>query len=307
MRLTVLVDNNTYIDKYFLAEPGLSFFIEDNGTKILFDCRYSDIFFENARKMGINLLFLDYLVFSHCHMDHTWGVGALIREYNGAVLQNRLYQKPTVIAHPKTFVSTFVDGVGEIGSMISEEKLKYQFELGLSRIPFNLTDRLIYLGEMAFESKDPIGRKEGEEKDDFVMDDTAFAYRTDEGLVIITGCSHAGICNIVEHARSVCGEDRIVDIIGGLHLLNPSKEQMEGTLNYLKGLGLKKLHACHCTDFESKVSLSSVVPVKEVGVGLCLRKKTKSSLKLPLMGRAIQILITKDRGLRDSARINYPI
>ena len=59
MKLTVLVDNNTYIDRYFLGEPGLSFFIEDEGKSILFDCGYSNIFFENARKMGIALRFLD--------------------------------------------------------------------------------------------------------------------------------------------------------------------------------------------------------------------------------------------------------
>ncbi|MDD2390445.1 MAG: MBL fold metallo-hydrolase [Desulfobacterales bacterium] len=274
MKLTVLVDNNTYIDNYFLAEPGLSFFIEDQDTRLLFDCGYSHIFFENARKMGIDLLFLDYLVFSHCHMDHTWGVDTLIREYTNAILQNHLHKKPELVAHPKAFISTVIDGVGEIGSIISEEKLKQQFKLSLSSVPVHLTDRLVYLGEIprkfSFESHHPLGRKEGETQDDFVIDDTALAYKSEDGLVIITGCSHAGICNILEYARRVCRDDRIVDIIGGLHLLNPPKEQMQGTLDYLKGLGLKKLHACHCTDFDSKVCLTAVAPVKEVGVGLCL-------------------------------------
>jgi 7,8-dihydropterin-6-yl-methyl-4-(beta-D-ribofuranosyl)aminobenzene 5'-phosphate synthase len=274
MKLTVLVDNNTYIDHYFLAEPGLSIFIEDNGTRILFDCGYSDIFFHNARKMGIDLLFLDYLVFSHGHLDHTWGVNTLIRELNAAFLQGRPYKKPTVVAHPKTFISKILEGIGEIGAITSKEKLELHFERNLSPLPVSLTDRLVYLGEIPrkndFESLNPIGRRKGGGKADFVPDDTALAYRTDEGLVIITGCSHAGICNIVEHARTVCGEDRIIDIIGGLHLLNPSKEQLEGTLDYLKQLGLRQLHACHCTDLASKCSLAAVSPLKEVGVGLSL-------------------------------------
>ena len=57
-------------------------------------------------------------------------------------------------------------------------------------------------------------------EDDILLDDSALAFRTGKGLVIITGCSHSGICNIIEHAKKVCGEERILDIIGGLHLMS---------------------------------------------------------------------------------------
>ena len=63
---------------------------------------------------------------------------------------------------------------------------------------------------------------DGSAREDHILDDSALAFRTDEGLVIITGCSHAGICNIAEQAKTVCGNDRIIDIIGGLHLIKPS-------------------------------------------------------------------------------------
>jgi Metal-dependent hydrolases of the beta-lactamase superfamily II len=105
------------------------------------------------------------------------------------------------------------------------------------------------------------------------MEDSALAYRSSEGLVIITGCSHAGICNIVEHAKGICGENKIVDIVGGLHLLDPSKEQMQGTLDYMKKLQPNEVHACHCTDLNSKIALSRVVNLREVGVGLKLEYK----------------------------------
>ena len=55
MKLTVLVDNNTLIDKYFLGEPGVSYFIEDEGKQTIFDVGYSDAFIANARKLSINL------------------------------------------------------------------------------------------------------------------------------------------------------------------------------------------------------------------------------------------------------------
>jgi len=275
MKLTVLVDNNTYIDRYFLAEPALSFFIEDEEKRILFDCGYSSIFFENARKMGINLQFLDYLVLSHCHLDHTWGIETLIREYTEAPLEKQDFQKPLLVAHPKIFVSTFVEGVGEIGMMLSENKARSHFALQLSKDPVMLTENLVFLGEIprefSFESMPPIGRKAGEAQDDLLPDDTALAYRSEKGLVIITGCSHSGICNITEYARKVCDEKRIIAIIGGLHLLNPPKAQLAGTAEYIKKLNLTSLYACHCTDFHSKCALAKVAPVKEVGVGLCVK------------------------------------
>ena len=73
MKLTVLVDNNTFIDEYYFGEPGVSYYIEDGGAKILFDCGYSDVFMANAEKMGIDLGKVDTIVFSHGHNDHTRG------------------------------------------------------------------------------------------------------------------------------------------------------------------------------------------------------------------------------------------
>ncbi len=72
MRLTVLVDNNTFIDQYLLGEPAVSYYIEAENKKILFDVGYSDVFLQNAAKLGIDLTQLDMLVFSHGHLDHTW-------------------------------------------------------------------------------------------------------------------------------------------------------------------------------------------------------------------------------------------
>lgn len=74
MKLTVLVDNNTYIDQYYLGEPGVSYFIEDCGIRILFDTGYSDVYVRNAKKMGIDLSELDAVVLSHGHNDHTGGL-----------------------------------------------------------------------------------------------------------------------------------------------------------------------------------------------------------------------------------------
>jgi 7,8-dihydropterin-6-yl-methyl-4-(beta-D-ribofuranosyl)aminobenzene 5'-phosphate synthase len=274
MQLTVLVDNSTYTDRYFLAEPALAMFLEDENLRLLFDCGYSDAFLHNAGRMGLDLLQLDYLVFSHGHLDHTWGVEALLRAYTGATLEDRPCRRPTVVAHPQAFTSILLEGLADIGSFVSREKLAHHFELNLSAAPRRLSERLTFLGEIPrcndFEGRHTIGRKEQALEDDLVPDDTALAWRTDRGLVIVTGCSHAGICNIVEHARAVTGEQRVTDIIGGLHLLNAPGRQLQGTVDYLRSLDLEHLYPCHCTDLAAKIALAAQLPVVEVGVGLKL-------------------------------------
>jgi 7,8-dihydropterin-6-yl-methyl-4-(beta-D-ribofuranosyl)aminobenzene 5'-phosphate synthase len=276
MRLTVLVDNNTLIDRYFYGEPGVSYFIKDEGQRILFDVGYSDVFIKNAQKMNINLRDIDFLVISHGHLDHTWGLDPLIRLYTEAMIEEINYRKPTLIAHPLTFLTKMLNGLEEVGSIISEEKLSRHFQIKLSKEPVWLTEKLVFLGEIErrndFEAKSPIGQvvKDNLEEDDYLMDDSALAYKSPRGLVIITGCSHAGICNIVEYAKEICEDDRIVDIVGGFHLLDPPEEQLQGTLKYMKELQPTEVHACHCTDLNSKIVLSRVVNLKEVGAGLTL-------------------------------------
>ncbi len=276
MKLTVLIDNNTLIDRYFLGEPGVSYLIEDEGKKILFDVGYSNAFITNAQKMAISLLDLDFVVLSHGHLDHTWGLPALVQLLVEGIIEELAVKRPTLIAHPAALLTKAVRDYQEIGSLFSEDKLSKHFDLQLSKEPVHLTERLTFLGEIArgndFEAEKPIGKVVvgGEEEPDYLMDDTALAYQSPEGLIIITGCSHAGICNIVEHAKKQCGDDRILDIIGGFHLLEPSAEQLEGTIRYMESLKPELVHACHCTDLSSKIALSKAVNLQEVGVGLAL-------------------------------------
>ncbi len=274
MKLSVLVDNNTLIDRYFLGEPGLSFHIQDGETAVLFDTGYSDIFIRNAQKMGISLASLDYLALSHGHLDHTWGLDPLIKYYTELQIEKRPHKRPILVAHPQTLVSVSSDEFAEFGSILSEQKLAKHFDLQLSERPQQLSEKLIYLGQIPrlndFESTTTFGRKEGAQEADRVVEDSAIVYRSSQGLVIITGCSHAGICNTIAYAQEVCSEHKVADIIGGLHLINPPRQQMEGTLAYLRKLAPTTVHACHCTDLKSKIALSRVVNLEEVGVGLAV-------------------------------------
>jgi 7,8-dihydropterin-6-yl-methyl-4-(beta-D-ribofuranosyl)aminobenzene 5'-phosphate synthase len=276
LSLTVLVDNTTLTDQNVSGEAGLSFLIETAGKKCLFDTGLSERFIANAEKMGISLRDLDFLVLSHGHIDHTGGLAGLARHLAGAAPEGSFSRVPQLIAHPRCFWPK-EKNCRKNGSLLSEQEICRQFPASLSVKPVWITDDLVFLGEIprrfAFEQGEPAMRKihrDGTIEPDTLSDDTALAFRSAEGLVIITGCSHAGICNITEYAREVCGERRVVDIIGGLHLLSPSPKQLAKTGKYLNRLHLNALHACHCTSPAAKLALADYCPVQEVGVGMHL-------------------------------------
>ena len=276
--LTVLVDNNTLIDQYFIGEPGLSFLMETRGKKILFDTGYSDAFLANAGKMGINLRDLDYVVLSHGHFDHTGGLLPLVNHLIEAKINSIPHKVPQLIAHPWCFYPKPMSPLPNTGSLLNEGEVRRQFPVNLSDKPVWITEDLVFLGEIprkfSFERKKPGKRKivlpDGSTEPELLLDDSALAFRASTGLVIITGCSHAGICNITEYAREVCGEDKVVDIIGGFHLLSPGPQRIKKTGEYLGNLSLKALHACHCTSLSSKIALANFCPIAEVGVGMKL-------------------------------------
>jgi len=273
--LTVLVDNTTFMDRDFCGETGLSFLLETAGKKILFDTGLSGLFLANAEKMGTGLGDLDVLVLSHGHIDHTGGLAALARYLGYVKAEGRHRRVPVLVAHPRCFWKKEKEG-RKNGSAVSETEARRQFAVNLSDKPVWITDDLVFLGEIprqfAFERMDPgkrlIHHPDGTTESDHLLDDSALAYRSPEGIVIITGCSHAGICNITEYARNVCGEPNVRDIIGGFHLIRPEPERMKKTGEYLQDLHLSALHACHCTSLPAKIALADRCPLQEVGVGM---------------------------------------
>lgn len=276
MKITILIDNNTLIDRYFIGEPGVSYFIEADNKTILFDVGYSDAFIKNAEKLNKDIFNIDFLAISHSHLDHTWGLEPYIKRLTERIFENMSISEPEFVAHPAVFDSKTFFGNDEFGINIDKNKISKYFKSNLSKDPVWLTENLVFLGEIPrendFESMDSIGKvfRDGKYIEDFNIDDSALCYKSDKGLVVITGCSHSGICNIIEYAKVVCNDNRIYDVIGGFHLQNPPEHQMDNTIDYFSKLNTDKIHACHCTDLKSKIALSSVVEVEEVGVGLVL-------------------------------------
>ncbi len=272
MKLTVLVDNTTNT-RDFKAEAGFSLYIEDQETSILFDTGSSSLFLENAHKIGIDLSKVGYIVLSHGHYDHTWGLKHLLNMYKN--VNSLPASKAIFLTHPLAFNQRTKDNK-EMGCNVTETELTDFFSIKKSKVPVWITDKLVFLGEIErnfpYEGNHTIGQiiKNGIAAPDSMEDDTALAYKSSQGLIIITGCSHSGICNIVEQAKKICQDERIVAIIGGLHLRKPPIEQLSGTIAYLRQANVQQLYACHCTDQPSRIALAQLGNLQEVGVGLTL-------------------------------------
>ncbi len=270
MKLTVLVDNNTLIDRYYFSEPAVSYWIEESHKWILFDLGYSSLFIKNARLLNIDLKKARVIVLSHGHFDHTGGLGPYLR------LAGTLTRHIELVAHPSVFERKVYEGFGDIGIRRTRKELEGRFKLNVSRTPLWLTKNLCFLGEIPrendFEAKRPLGQviKDGQRSPDHLWDDSALAYRSPKGIVVITGCSHSGICNILAYAKKVCGMEKVRDVIGGYHLLNAKRELLRKTISYLASCKITNLHPCHCTDLNAKIELGKRLPVQEVGTGLVL-------------------------------------
>ena len=267
MQITVLVDNTTNT-QYLKAEAGYSVYLVDGKTKILFDTGETSLFLENAQRLGINLGDLDYIVLSHGHHDHSRGLNYLLPLYT----ENK-ETRPVLLCHPQAFIRR-IKNDQELGIDLTEDSLNASFTIKKSSEPFWITERLVFLGEIkrkfSFEGLNSLGQivKDKTFEPDHLPDDTAIAYKSAQGLVIITGCSHSGICNIIEQAKEICQEKRILAVIGGLHLLKPSAEQLNNTYKYLRKSNIDKLYACHCTDLSSRIALAQIGNLQEVCVGL---------------------------------------
>jgi len=279
MRTTILVDQNVF--EFLSSEFGFSCYIEIDGLKLLFDTGFSNIFLKNALKLEINLHDIDGLILSHGHHDHSWGLAHLVQSLMQQVELQKKIKKPKFYCCPGALEPKWMHGGHQYGCLLNKETIASFFDINTSNEPIWITKNLVFLGkiERTFDFEETAYKENGlpgkvmingRLQEDLLLDDSAIACKTNQGLVIITGCSHSGICNIIEHAKKVCNEHRIVDIIGGFHLMNADKNRLDKICEYFKKLNPKAVHVCHCTDFKAKEKLARITPVQETGVGLVI-------------------------------------
>ena len=140
MKLTVLLDNNTYTGEYYLGEPGLCYYIEEDGLTMLLDTGYSDVALRNAPKLGCDLGKVQKIALSHGHNDHTGGLAYMAKTMDISGVE--------VLAHPDAFLPKRNDNGKMFGSPMSEDELDKVTRLSFSTEPVWLTDKLVWLGEI---------------------------------------------------------------------------------------------------------------------------------------------------------------
>ncbi|HCC71313.1 MAG TPA: MBL fold metallo-hydrolase [Bacteroidales bacterium] len=234
MEISVLTEN--YPGTSTGSEHGLSYLIEHEGKRILFDTGQSDLFLRNAEIMGVDLHNLDNIILSHGHYDHGNGLQYL--------------EGGKLICHPGCFVKRYSKGGTKyIGLKNTFNEISDKFELITSSNPYTISPGIIFLGEIPrnsfFESKHT-GFIYEDGTPDFVMDDSAVALLLNEGLFIVTGCGHAGVVNTLEHAKKVTGEKIIYGVMGGFHLKQADLQTVE-TIKYLRKNEVKYIYPSHCT------------------------------------------------------------
>lgn len=241
------------------AEHGLSYMVESDDTRILFDTGQSDLFLKNAAIMGVGMTDIDMIVLSHGHYDHGNGLEHL---RNGSLL-----------CHPGSFIRRYRQSDHSyIGLKNSKEELAGKFNLITSREPFKITESIVFAGEIPritpFESQATSFVLE-DGSPDFVVDDSALIITLPRGLFIITGCGHAGVVNTLEHAISVTGIDRIYGIMGGFHLKEKDLQTIE-TVKYLKKKMVTHILPSHCTTGPALARFRSVFDFSPVKSGQIL-------------------------------------
>ena len=274
MKLTVLIDNSTIIDKPFLGEPGLSLLIETEDAKVVFDCGYSPVFLSNARKMGITMTEITKVVLSHGHNDHSGGLAAL-----GKLLQREGKRVPIVL-HPACFEKKWwrnEDGsIEKIGMPGDREFLERYFEVLPTEQPLKIADSLYFLGAIPRRdpaANEPVGLVVNRENlliPDFVPEDSAIVFDGKEGLVVINGCAHSGLVNILSYTQALFPGKPIAAVLGGFHMLSKDQEWLEAAAKKIKAFEPHRIYPCHCTDEVSRAYLRSILSVGAIGVGSVL-------------------------------------
>jgi 7,8-dihydropterin-6-yl-methyl-4-(beta-D-ribofuranosyl)aminobenzene 5'-phosphate synthase len=235
MQVSVLTDNHA--GPFTPAEHGLSYFIEYDSRRILFDTGQSDMFRKNSGLMKVDLSDIDLAVLSHGHFDHGNGLEFL----DGGRL----------ICHPGCFVRRYrKSDRSYIGLKNSQGELAAKFEIHTSSEPVRVTEKIIFLGEVPrlteFESRTtPFIFEDG--MPDFVMDDSGIVLNLPEGLFIISGCGHSGLVNMVEYAKKVTGIKKISGVMGGFHLKGDGLQTRE-TIRYLQENKVSHVLPSHCND-----------------------------------------------------------
>ena len=254
-----------------LAEHGFSAVISikhhEGNNNVLFDFGFSEHGAAyNAEVLDIDLKKIDYCVVSHGHKDHIGGFEQVIKKINKKdiplLIHPAAFRKPRYIKvsdDVKIDFPTFDrEQIKKLDVLLQEERGHKLF----------LDDNILFLGEIPRKTKFEKGKlplyylEKEKEKHDDIEDDTSVVINVkNKGLIVLTGCAHAGIVNTVRYAMEITGINKIYALMGGFHLSGVDYESIiKPTLNSLKEINPEYIIPTHCTGLSSILEIKRQLP-----------------------------------------------
>lgn len=248
VKITTLIENRENEHRELKFEHGLSLYIELGDKRILFDTGQTGAFVDNAALLGKDLDQLDYCMISHGHYDHSGGLKRFLATTKKA---------PKLIVGAEFFRKKYKlagEDYKEDGNLFSEEDL-LNLQVDIQKITEDITylsDELMvfknFPSQVSYEEKNNyFFLKDGENYfiDEFV-DEIALGIKTSKGLVVIVGCSHVGVVNILKTIQERT-KLPIYAVIGGTHLIRANEERIRNTIQAFQDMGIQLVAVSHCT------------------------------------------------------------
>lgn len=252
--ILILVENSTPVPNY-QGEYGFAALVTVDGKSFLFDTGSKDALLINSLLAGVDLAQINDLVISHGHFDHTGAVIPFIHTGRN----KRIY------AHSNIFVPRYVlseELRREIGVEFKQQ------DIISNGAEFIVTDEFTEIHPAVFvtggiprntDYEDVGGNFWVEENNrlvpDNINDDMSMIINHPEGLIIISGCAHAGIVNTIKYAQMKIGQSKILAFVGGTHLIRATEQRLAKTAAALREYDIKRIVVCHCTGFNAAVRL----------------------------------------------------
>ncbi len=260
LRITIL---STMLADSGIGEWGFGALVEVDGKRLLFDTgAHDDVVSRNARELRVALDTVPEVILSHNHGDHTIGLVPLRKELAA--------KRADALARAHVAEGIFAPRrrEGSTNDLNAMNRFRSQYEAtgGVFTVHAKATE--IHPGVWLtgpVPRRNPernwggaaAGRLEtkveinGQLVEDTVPDDMSMIFDTEQGLVVLTGCGHAGVVNTIEHARDVVRPAPVHALIGGIHLFNASEQTLAWTEDKLRSYGVRHLIGAHCTGVET--------------------------------------------------------